>query len=427
MGILPRLAACDRTRFSERYLSSALSYLMTCLQRKDKDRQLALVTIGYLAVFIEGDIAQYLPKIIDFIRSTLPPKDPSAKKRSVAAPDAAVFVCISLLGRAVGRSHLTHELKDLLESMLAVGLSPALTTCLRELATRIPSLKKDIAEGLLRMLSLVLMHQPLRHPGMPKHIALTPMALQPLPPAGEDVSSIVLALRTLGNFDFQGNHFHNSPISFKCVTGTFESTGQPLLMQFVRHCADNFLCSEQRSVRLEAVRTCSQLLKCALQESAKLKKKPLRSSGVRLVSATVAEVLGKLLTAAITDPDASVRYCVFASLDPHFDSYLALAENLGSITVALNDEVFEIREMAVCIIGHLSSMNPAYIMPALRKLLIQLLTELEHSGMGRNKEQSSRLLGRLVSSAPRLIRPYMEPILKSKFHYFPQFFKNEIY
>lgn len=187
------------------------------------------------------------------------------------------------------------------------------------------------------------------------------------------------------------------------------------MLQFVRHCADNFLCSEQRAVRLEAVRTCSQLLKCALQESIKLKKKPLRSSGVRLVSATVAEVLSKLLTAAITDPDASVRYCVFASLDPHFFSYLALAENLGSITVALNDEVFEIREMAVCIIGHLSSMNPAYIMPALRKLLIQLLTELEHSGMGRNKEQSSRLLGRLVSSAPRLIKPYMEPILKSIF------------
>jgi len=49
-----------------------------------------------------------------------------------------------------------------------------------------------------------------------------------------------------------------------------------------------------------------------------------------------------------------------------------------------------------------------------RKLLIQLPTELEHSGMGSNKEHSSRLLGKLVSSAPRLIKPYMEPILKSK-------------
>jgi len=118
---------------------------------------------------------------------------------------------------------LAGEFKELLEAMLSVGLSPALTTCLRELASRIPVLKKDIAEGLLRMLSLVLMHQPLRHPGitffytflvhlltlfcfkgMPKHIPLTPIALQPLPPAGDDVNSTVLALRTLGSFDFQG-------------------------------------------------------------------------------------------------------------------------------------------------------------------------------------------------------------------------------
>ena len=58
--------------FSFRYLSSAMSYLLTCLQRKDKDRQLALITIGYLAVCVEGDIAKYLPKIIEFIRATLP-------------------------------------------------------------------------------------------------------------------------------------------------------------------------------------------------------------------------------------------------------------------------------------------------------------------------------------------------------------------
>lgn len=32
--------------------------------------------------------------------------------------------------------------------------------------------------------------------------------------------------------------------------------------------------------------------------------------------------------------------------------------------------------------------------------------------MGRNKEQSARMLDHLVVNAPRLIRPYMEPILK---------------
>lgn len=43
---------------------------------------------------------------------------------------------------------------------------------------------------------------------------------------------------------------------------------------------------------------------------------------------------------------------------------------------------------------------------------LKILTELEHSGVGRIKEQSARMLGHLVSNAPRLIRPYMEPILK---------------
>lgn len=32
--------------------------------------------------------------------------------------------------------------------------------------------------------------------------------------------------------------------------------------------------------------------------------------------------------------------------------------------------------------------------------------------MGRNKEQSARMLDHMVVNAPRLIRPYMEPILK---------------
>ena len=47
-----------------------------------------------------------------------------------------------------------------------------------------------------------------------------------------------------------------------------------------------------------------------------------------------------------------------------------------------------------------------------RFICCQILTELEYSGVGRNKEQSARMLGHLVSNAPRLIRPYMEPILK---------------
>ena len=34
--------------------------------------------------------------------------------------------------------------------------------------------------------------------------------------------------------------------------------------------------------------------------------------------------------------------------------------------------MFEVRELAICTVGRLSSFNPAYVMPFLRKTLIQV-------------------------------------------------------
>ena len=67
---------------------------------------------------------------------------------------------------------------------------------------------------------------------------------------------------------------------------------------------------------------------------------------------------------------------MLASLDERFDAHLAQAENLQALFVALNDQVFEIRELAICTVGRLSSMNPAFVMPFLRKMLIQVRTGL---------------------------------------------------
>ena len=74
--------------------------------------------------------------------------------------------------------------------------------------------------------------------------------------------------------------------------------------------------------------------------------------------------------------DSDIRLCVLNSLDDRFDDHLAQAENLSALFVALNDEVFEIREMSICMIGRLSSKNPAYVMPSLRKTLIQVSVSL---------------------------------------------------
>lgn len=83
--------------------------------------------------------------------------------------------------------------------------------------------------------------------------------------------------------------------------------------------------------------------------------------------------------ADLSHSDATIRQAVLANLHEQFDKHLAQAENVRSLFIALNDEIFENRETAVGLIGRLALHNPAYVMPSLRKSLIQLLTELEYS------------------------------------------------
>lgn len=145
---------------------------------------------------------------------------------------------------------------------------------------------------------------------------------------------------------------------------------------------------------MEAVQTCTNLLKLAVQSSDSFENS-------KTLSETVSRVVERLLVVAITDLDCNVRIRILRSLDETFDAELAQPESLSALFITLNDEIFEIRELAMVTIGRLSAMNPAFVMPKLRKVMIQLLTELEHSGMSRNKEQSARMLDHLVISTPR--------------------------
>jgi FKBP12-rapamycin complex-associated protein len=378
--LLPRLAAFKRKRFIEKFLTPTMHYLDRQLQ--DKNKYNVFLAIGLLSVAVGEEIESHLRNILTHIKISLPSPDAPPNKKRPTALDPAIFACISMLARAV-RHRIKNEVADMLDSMLSVGLSSSLTTALHELAIYIPAFKREIADGLLKILSLILMRQPFRHPGTPKRL-LSPtnqMTLGP-PDAAPDVPFIVLGLRILGTFDFEGHS----------------------LLQFVRHCADNYLLSEHKSIRLEAVKTCSSLLKGTLRS--------LAGRRSDTVISTINEVLAKLLIVGITDQESDVRSTVMDCLDDCFDYHLAQAENLSALFVAMNDEVFEIREQTTCIIGRLSVLNPAYIMPTLRKTLFQLLTEMEYSGVGRNKEQSARMIGHLVANAPTVIRPYVDPILK---------------
>lgn len=384
LNILPRLAAFNRREFVQNHLKNIVNYLLMTLKGKEKDRNIAFITLGFIAVAVDKNIEVYITKIMEVVKASLPQKDTPVKKKSTL--DASVFICITLLGHAV-KNGISKDVKDLLEPMFSTGLTPALTICLRELADNIPNIKREISDFLLKMLSQVLLNsKPQPQVGTPKHnitAQLAALTVQGPVDNQPDVSTIVLALRTLGTFQFEG---HN-------------------LLPFVQRCADYFLIADQQEIRIEAVQTCSSLLKISIQQSSE-------TAGIsETLKETICHVLEKLLIAGVTDVDANVRLRVLKSLDETFDAQLAQPWFLSSLLVTLNDEVFEIRELAIITIGRLSAMNPAYVMPSLRKTLVQLLTELEHSGMSRNKEQSARMLDHLILNTPKLISSYMRPIL----------------
>ncbi|XP_037075764.1 serine/threonine-protein kinase mTOR-like [Pollicipes pollicipes] len=359
-----------------RYMPKAVQYIQWWLQRKDAPKSSAFLCLGFLAAAVREHITKYIPNVLDAIKANIMPKDGSLKKRGAAGhTDPAVYGCIWLLARA-GRIELRAEMDELLNHMLASALTPALTHALQEIATQIPELRVKAGDGLMTVLSARLGVKPpvLRHrPPATAHASL--------PADRASLINTTLAMRTLSHYEYDNWS----------------------LMMFIQYCADHHLLSEDAQVRLEAVRTTSHLLTPSLLGVTG------RSSSLQK---SVSDVISKLLAVGITDTDPEIRLTVFWSLEERFDNHLAQAENLNALFVALNDQVFEIREMVLCIIGRLSAMNPAYVMPSLRKTLIQILTELEHSGLARNREQSARLLGHLVSSSPRLTRPYLRPIMK---------------
>jgi FKBP12-rapamycin complex-associated protein len=273
---------------------------------------------------------------------------------------------------------------DLLDPIFACELTPKLTQALVDMAFYIPPFTTIIQDRLLDMLSNILCGEPFKQLGAPTTNSIPTVPIVPKdskdPQAYEHRQiEIKLALNTLGSFDFSGH----------------------VLNEFVRDVAIKYVDDENPEIREAAALTCCQLYV----------RDPIVNQTSYHAVQVVSEVIEKLLTVGVADPEPDIRRVVLAALDERFDRHLAKAENIRTLFFALNDEVFAIREVAITIIGRLSQVNPAYVIPSLRKVLIQMLTELEFSDVARNKEESAKLLSLLVQNSQRLIKPYVDPMI----------------
>lgn len=128
----------------------------------------------------------------------------------------------------------------------------------------------------------------------------------------------------------------------------------------------------------------------------------------------VAELLSLLLSVAVADTDASIRLAALKGLDDsRFNVYLAQPESLRTQLLCLYDEKLAVKEQAVALAGRQAGCNPAHALPALRKLLMQLLVTLRCPGHAllHARAHAAKLLSLLIRYAPRLVTPYVRAIL----------------
>ncbi|CAL9049779.1 unnamed protein product [Musa banksii] len=384
-SLLPRIAHFLRDRFVTNYLKICMDHILAVL-RIPAERASGFIALGEMAGALDGELIPYLPTITLHLRDAIAPRR--------GRPSLEALACVGSFAKAMGPAMEPH-VRGLLDSMFSAGLSTSLVVALEQITVSIPSLLPTIQELLLDCISVALSKTSYASakPGVAGIRTNTINNTQQLSDASGSV--VQLALRTLAHFDFKGHE----------------------LLEFARESVIVYLEDDDGNTRKDAAICCCRLVANSLsaKSAAHFSSSRFSRIGGAKRRRLVEEIMEELLTAAVSDADVSVRKSVFLSLheDGSFDVFLAQADSLSSIFIALNDEDFDVRELAISLAGRLSEKNPAYVLPALRRRLIQLLTYLDQSMDSKNKEDSARLLGCLIRSCERLILPYIAPIHKT--------------
>jgi hypothetical protein len=315
-----------------------------------------------------------------------------------------------------------HKIMVLLEPLMLCsgGITFTMRYFLNEISTHIPELKLSIHENLLKILSIILTGKPLYQviqaismsashlirsnnfyslmatsnganmstptqpaQNQPQQQQSTLQQIEQAPPPKTDIESTIQALQTLRSFEFSSIY----------------------MIAFLRYCVDFYLQHDSRLVKIECVITTSTLLTRLISQ--------LDAQDSRSLISIISCALRKLLICAITDYEPDVRYQVLNCLDSDnkFNMFVALPENLNILFMCVRDERAEIRELSASMISRLSASNSAYILPFIRKILMQLLTEIDIYPDIAQREKSVRLMGHLLSHAPRLVNLYVKPLL----------------
>ncbi|KAK1282825.1 Serine/threonine-protein kinase TOR [Acorus calamus] len=394
-SLLPRIAHFLRDRFVTNYLKICMEHILAVL-RIPAERASGFIALGEMASALDGELIHYLPTITSHLRDAIAPRR--------GRPSLEALACVGSFAKAMGPA-MEPYVRGLLDSMFLAGLSPTLVEALEQISLSIPTFLPTIQERLLDCISTALSKTnyaqvKLGSAGVRSNMTNTPQQISDISGA----ALVQLALRTLARFNFKGHE----------------------LLEFARETVVIYLEDEDSTTRRDAALCCCRLVANSLSGTVNAHYSSSRSNrtGGGRRRCLIEEIVEKLLIAAVADCDVNVRRSVFQSLHANcaFDEFLALADSLSAIFVALNDEalVAKLREGTagnanngvvtgvLATVGELSRVGGFAMRPYLGELMPLIVDALLDGASIIKREVAVSTLGQVVQSTGYVILPYNE-------------------
>ncbi|KAJ2349704.1 phosphatidylinositol kinase- protein kinase tor1, partial [Coemansia sp. RSA 2671] len=414
ISLLPQLAGYNQLAFvqpaldEEAVIARTCNYLIRLSATGENDRATALLALGSIAMACGAYFMPFLEPTTRAISDILARRamgDDSAVSPGDDKTVCAILETIGCLAIAMGPA-LGQYMSAILDLMFTTGLSIPLCASLKIIQKEIGQLLPAIRGRLLDMVSIILHDAPFRptHPSLDRlEQCMGTVTLHHAPslskgysyegaishavaaarrtPATSEV--LVLALSTLSDFDFSEEN----------------------LSEFVRLNVLQYLTHTDATVRKQTIYAVSKIV---LSD-------PVYTTPVGTGAEVISQVVLGLITAAVADRDIDVRLTAITVLNENslFDFHMGRAQNIQKLLLLLNDEVFDLRLIAVAAAGRLARVNPALLLPTLRRMVTQILTEFELAQGCNEREECLQLLITLAQAAEHWVRPFVDSILNA--------------
>ncbi|KAI8866961.1 hypothetical protein GQ42DRAFT_180984 [Ramicandelaber brevisporus] len=335
-------------------MTDFVSYMLVQLE-KERDHTHFYSVLGEIAVSVGRHYDPFVKDTVARLHEVL-----LIKTRNAPLNDKKVLDCIGNLARSIGPDFYEYA-AGLLELMLT-DLTESLVKALSVMAEHIPALSATLKERLLRKVTDI---------------------IQNARGEADDKQQLLLALSTLGTFDFGGHD----------------------LTAYADRFVLDYLTDTQPNVREQAIRTLELLLvKSRVAHDTALRSRQL-----------VQRIVMSVLHVGVADREDSVRISAFSVLTARFEEfspYLRDRANIGDLLPALYDQSFKVRECAHEIVAKLVPLTWSRIMPTLRVVLVRMMTTLQTSESSEERFETATLMNQLLQHAPRWFKLYTELIYR---------------